>query len=112
MKTIAVMTMVFLPPTFFATLFSMPLLRWDKERVMQENFGIYCAFSLPVTFLVFVAWYVMDRKEGDRVFSVGFRRLIGAKKQGNIDEGDSKAGEEMRSLPRRPKGLKDIRHSI
>ncbi|KAF2830362.1 hypothetical protein CC86DRAFT_452807 [Ophiobolus disseminans] len=32
MKTIAIMTMIFLPATFFAALFSVPLLQWDQPQ--------------------------------------------------------------------------------
>ncbi|KAK1756767.1 hypothetical protein QBC47DRAFT_377606 [Echria macrotheca] len=56
MKTIAVMTMLFLPATFFAALFALPSLQWDQETVVQANFWIYWAFTLPTTALVFMAW--------------------------------------------------------
>jgi hypothetical protein len=39
MKTIAVMTMAILPVTFFAALFSVPSLQWDKPGVIGNNFG-------------------------------------------------------------------------
>ncbi|MCJ1267883.1 hypothetical protein MMC22_007769 [Lobaria immixta] len=35
MKTIALMTIAFLPGTFFAALFATPLLKWDSAPVMQ-----------------------------------------------------------------------------
>ncbi|KAI9147814.1 Notoamide biosynthesis cluster protein M' [Paramyrothecium foliicola] len=54
MKIIAVMTMVFLPATFFAALFAVPSLRWDEERIVSERFWIYWAFTLPTTALVFM----------------------------------------------------------
>ncbi|KAM7205229.1 hypothetical protein V8F33_001060 [Rhypophila sp. PSN 637] len=56
MKTIAVMTMVFLPATFFAALFSMPTLQWDQSQVMQGKFWVYWAFTIPVTVAVFAVW--------------------------------------------------------
>lgn len=39
-KTIAIMTMGFLPATFFAALFAVPSLQWDQPdgHVMQSNF--------------------------------------------------------------------------
>ncbi|KAM7220645.1 hypothetical protein V8F06_004049 [Rhypophila decipiens] len=59
MKTIAVMTMVFLPATFFAALFSMPTLQWDQNQVMQDKFWVYWAFTIPVTVAVFVVWVLV-----------------------------------------------------
>ncbi|KAI3320423.1 hypothetical protein HD806DRAFT_506326 [Xylariaceae sp. AK1471] len=59
MKTIAVMTMVFLPATFFAALFAVPSLRWDQDSIITEKFWIYWAFTLPATLLVFGIWYFM-----------------------------------------------------
>ncbi len=56
MKTIAVMTMTFLPGTFFAALFAIPSLQWDQAEVIQNKFWVYWAFTLPATVLVFVTW--------------------------------------------------------
>lgn len=58
MKTIAIMTMVFLPATFFAALFSLPLLEWDQPKVIHDRFWVYWAFTVPCTFAVFVIWLV------------------------------------------------------
>ncbi|KAH6878499.1 hypothetical protein BKA58DRAFT_436196 [Alternaria rosae] len=63
MKTIAIMTMIFLPPTFFATLFAMPLLKWDGPKVVQPNFGIYWAVSLPTTVAVLLIWHWMSSEK-------------------------------------------------
>lgn len=63
MKTIAIMTMIFLPPTFFATLFAMPLLKWDGSKVMQSNFGFYLAFSLPTTAFVLLVWHCTSSEQ-------------------------------------------------
>lgn len=46
MKTVAVMTMLFLPATFFAALFSMPLLQWGETAVIQDRFWVYWWFVL------------------------------------------------------------------
>ena len=56
MKTIAIMTMAFLPGTFFAALFAIPSLKWDAEPVIQHKFWIYWAFSLPFTAQIFIIW--------------------------------------------------------
>ncbi|KAH8912437.1 hypothetical protein BR93DRAFT_963612 [Coniochaeta sp. PMI_546] len=62
MKTIAVMTMAFLPATFFAALFAVPSLKWDQETVMQDNFWVYWAFTLPATAIVFLVWYLITQQ--------------------------------------------------
>ncbi|KAK4161621.1 hypothetical protein QBC43DRAFT_323322 [Cladorrhinum sp. PSN259] len=57
MKTIAVMTMVFLPATFYAALFAVPSLQWDHgSAIIQDNFWVYWAFTLPTTLVVFLVW--------------------------------------------------------
>ena len=56
MQTIAIMTMTFLPATFFAALFAVPSLRWDWPRVIQEYFWVYWAFTIPFTTLTFALW--------------------------------------------------------
>jgi hypothetical protein len=58
MKTIAVMTMAFLPGTFFAALFAIPSLKWEEPDVVQDNFWVYWAFTLRFTALVFLVWTV------------------------------------------------------
>lgn len=49
MKTIAIMTMAFLPGTFFAAFFSMPTRKNDA-------FWIYWVCAVPATAMVFVLW--------------------------------------------------------
>jgi heme/copper-type cytochrome/quinol oxidase subunit 2 len=56
MKTISVMTMLFLPATFIAALFTMPTLHWDESRVIQNKFWVYWAFTIPITLLIFLVW--------------------------------------------------------
>jgi FtsH-binding integral membrane protein len=67
MKTIAFMTMAFLPSTFFAALFAVPSLRWDQATVIQGNFWVFWAFALPSTALVFLLWVLIKSK--DRITS-------------------------------------------
>ena len=59
MKTIAIMTMVFLPATFFAALFSIPSLDWHQSKVVQDKFWIYWVVTLPSTVAVFLVWYLI-----------------------------------------------------
>jgi Mg2+ and Co2+ transporter CorA len=54
MKTIATMTMAFLPATFFAALFAVPSLKWDESSVIQDKFWVYWAFTIPCTAAVFL----------------------------------------------------------
>ncbi|KAL5356487.1 hypothetical protein BJX96DRAFT_171659 [Aspergillus floccosus] len=61
MKTVAIMTMAFLPATFFAALFAVPSLQWDREDVVQSNFWVYWAFTLPTTAAVFLLWVGVAR---------------------------------------------------
>ncbi|KAF4472814.1 hypothetical protein FALBO_295 [Fusarium albosuccineum] len=63
MKTIAILTMVFLPGTFLATLWAVPSLQWDQSPVIQGNFWVYWVFSLPFTALVLAIWYGLTRYE-------------------------------------------------
>ena len=60
MKTIAIMTMLFLPATFYAALFGMPSFDWEKPGVIQTKFWLYWAFAIPTTVLVFFVWAVMN----------------------------------------------------
>ena len=60
MKTIAIMTMLFLPATFFAALFAMPSFDWEEPKIIQARFWIYWAFTIPTTALVFLVWIIMN----------------------------------------------------
>ncbi|KAH0543961.1 hypothetical protein FGG08_001728 [Glutinoglossum americanum] len=59
MKTIAIMTMGFLPATFYAALFAVPSLHWDQPSVIGNRFAVYWAFTIPTTLLVFAVWLGM-----------------------------------------------------
>ncbi|KAI3551909.1 hypothetical protein CSPX01_00585 [Colletotrichum filicis] len=68
MKTMAVVTMVFLPPTFVATIFSMSFFNWQAssssgddggaEPTVVPQFWIYWAVSLPLTIAIVIGWRV------------------------------------------------------
>ncbi|KAI9692916.1 MAG: hypothetical protein M1822_004911 [Bathelium mastoideum] len=57
MKTIAIMTMGFLPATFVAALFAVPSLQWDQPTVIGSRFWVYWAITIPTTILVFIIWF-------------------------------------------------------
>jgi Mg2+ and Co2+ transporter CorA len=61
MKTIAVMTMAFLPATYLAALFAVPSLKWDSGPVITNKFWIYWAFAIPSTALTFLFWGVFTK---------------------------------------------------
>ena len=63
MKTVAIMTMAFLPATFFAALFSVPSLKWEQAVVVQDKFWVYWAFTVPFTALVFLVWYLITQQK-------------------------------------------------
>ncbi|KAI1120327.1 hypothetical protein F5Y10DRAFT_258636 [Nemania abortiva] len=56
MKSITIITMTFLPATFFATLFALPTLDWNGETIVTGKFWIYWAFTIPTTALVLLLW--------------------------------------------------------
>ncbi|KAI1660408.1 glycoside hydrolase family 31 protein [Daldinia decipiens] len=70
MRTVAIMTMAFLPATFFAALFALPSLDWHAESVAgvvrNPGFWVYWAFTLPSTAIVFGLWLLLDRRKGGR----------------------------------------------
>lgn len=59
MKTLAAVTVAFLPATFVASFFAMPLFNWDAEKsssVVNERFWIYWAVTVPLTLTTLVIW--------------------------------------------------------
>jgi uncharacterized membrane protein len=66
LKTLSLVTMFFLPGTFLATLFSVPLLEWNSEKNLVGKFWIYWVFAVPLTLTTFGAWWmwtcILERK--------------------------------------------------
>ena len=59
MKTIAVVTMFFLPGTYIAALFAIPVFNWDagpNVSVLNYRFWYYWATTLPLTAVVLLIW--------------------------------------------------------
>lgn len=91
MKTVAIMTMAFLPATFFAALFALPSLDWrafgtpnPAPSVVQPGFWVYWAFTLPATALVFLLWALLDnrprgkgRRKGDGLGGADGASVVG-----------------------------------
>ena len=63
MKTVAIMTMVFLPGTFLAALFAVPSLQWTADRVVTSRFWVYWAITIPMTLAVFAIWAVITMRQ-------------------------------------------------
>jgi hypothetical protein len=66
MKVIAVVTMAFLPATFFAALFQQPTLHFavpdDATNIITEYFWLYLVFTIPTTALVFGLWFLFNSR--------------------------------------------------
>ncbi|KAL7619684.1 hypothetical protein AAE478_010226 [Parahypoxylon ruwenzoriense] len=98
MKTVAIMTMAFLPATFFAALFALPSLDWHAEgaAVVQRNFWVYWAFALPATALVFGLWFLLDNKTGGGTGdAAGAGDVGGSGRPGSRDEGGSRSSSKL-----------------
>lgn len=61
MRTISIVTMVFLPGTFFATIFSMQVFNWfpggDDGTVVSHYIWIYVLITVVATLLTLGTWY-------------------------------------------------------
>ena len=70
MKTLAAVTVVFLPSTFVAALFSTPLFHWSPENsgnsLVSKQFWIFWATSIPLTILTLGAWFIWIRFKSSR----------------------------------------------
>ncbi|KZT54850.1 hypothetical protein CALCODRAFT_372556 [Calocera cornea HHB12733] len=83
MKSIAVLTMFFLPSTFLASLFAMPVFNWSagpEESVIDSRAWIYLAIAVPLTAAALGLWWLwswyigyrdsrVDRVESMRKFA-------------------------------------------
>ncbi|KAI0380051.1 hypothetical protein F5Y04DRAFT_282181 [Hypomontagnella monticulosa] len=81
MKVIAIMTMIFLPGTFFAALFAVPSLHWDGENVVGGNFWVYWVFTIPFTVLIIILWLaITQRKEMKSMLDASVRLWLAQSK--------------------------------
>ena len=73
MKTLAVVTIIFLPATSVSSIMAMPLFRWDDDWVVNKRLWVYFAFAVPLTALTVGLWYVWQRqamrRASQRLFS-------------------------------------------
>ena len=58
MKTIAAVTMVFLPGTFVATILALPAFQWQPHHniTVHQQFWIYWVITIPLTLLTLLVW--------------------------------------------------------
>ncbi|KAI1655239.1 hypothetical protein F4813DRAFT_368192 [Daldinia decipiens] len=67
MRSIAVVTMVFLPGTFCASVFSMQFFNWfpgdDGNTMVSRYFWIYVLVTIAMTLLTLGVWYYVSWKE-------------------------------------------------
>lgn len=76
MKTLAAVTVAFLPGTSVAALFAMPLFEWNAisdGMIVSKRFWIYWAVTVPLTFLTLVIWALWTRRQA-RVHRISEKR--------------------------------------
>lgn len=63
MRTIAVVTLVFLPPTFISALFGMSFFDYAAggDWLMSDKFWVYWVCAIPITLLVVGIWHCWDQ---------------------------------------------------
>lgn len=81
MKTISILTMLFLPGTYIAALFAIPVFNWDADpgtSVVNYRFWYYWATTVPLTALVLLSWLLWDPVR-QRALGV-YRRVVPSEK--------------------------------
>ncbi|TAQ88905.1 hypothetical protein B7494_g2752 [Chlorociboria aeruginascens] len=69
MKTIAAMTLIFLPATFISSFFSMTFFDWHAApgEGIVESIWVYFAVAIPLTIVVILCWILWTRKSRQKV---------------------------------------------
>ena len=92
MKTLAAVTVAFLPGASVAALFSMPLFEWDAidvGMVVSKRFWVYWAVTVPLTFLTLLFWVLWTKRQA-RLHKVSAKQ---AKEDLWFDIEDERGGE-------------------
>ncbi|OAP61442.1 hypothetical protein AYL99_03645 [Fonsecaea erecta] len=79
MRIIAVVTLLFLPGTFMATLFSSGFFNFlpgESNQVVSKWIWLYFALTGGCTFVVFLAWYLSSKRQNKEMMTV----MIGDKR--------------------------------
>lgn len=101
MKTLAVVTMVYLPPTAIATVFGMPFFNWDnKSSNVKGTFWIYWATAIPLTVLTLLVWWAWIRTSDD--FKTIIERIEAKIRSPNDDGSSSRSSSSSRRKSRSP----------
>ncbi|KAI1288209.1 hypothetical protein F5Y03DRAFT_379986 [Xylaria venustula] len=61
MKTLAVVTMAFLPGAFVAAVLAIPVFHWDAtdtSNIIGHRLWIYWSITIPLTLVTFLVWFV------------------------------------------------------
>lgn len=71
MRTLAAVTIIFLPGTFVAAFFAMPLFHWETaptagHSIMTRQFWLYWAVTLPLTLVTVGSWLLWMRLQARR----------------------------------------------
>ncbi|KAL9111932.1 MAG: hypothetical protein Q9227_003782 [Pyrenula ochraceoflavens] len=105
MKTIAAVTMFFLPGTFVASLFAMNLFDWDAahwSEVANGRFWVYWVVTVPLTGIVMGVWlvwyYMKAKREHQEDLNAGLGKEE-TKKEDEEKEGEGEGGEEEEKTP-------------
>ncbi|KAK6330308.1 hypothetical protein TWF730_004801 [Orbilia blumenaviensis] len=64
MRTIAIITLIFLPGTFVAAVFSMSMFNWEADGtiVVSKHIWMYFAITVPLTATVMILWVIWTIK--------------------------------------------------
>ncbi|KAI1878382.1 hypothetical protein JX265_000314 [Neoarthrinium moseri] len=62
MRSIAIVTMIFLPGTFFASMFSMSFFSWEDTPFVSDSFWIYILLTVTTTAITLGCWYYISVK--------------------------------------------------
>ena len=65
MKTLAVVTMLFLPATSVSSILAMPLFRWDEgdeDSVVNRKLWVYFVLAIPLTALTVGLWWLWQKR--------------------------------------------------
>ena len=65
MKTLAVVTILFLPATSVSSVLSMPLFQWNEKNgkaIVNSKVWVYFIFAVPLTLITVGLWWVWQRR--------------------------------------------------
>ncbi|KAK7946150.1 uncharacterized protein PG986_010471 [Apiospora aurea] len=99
MKVIALMTMGFLPATFYAALWSIPVL--EEPGLTKDDFWVYWAFTVPTTIVIFFVWDWLNDNNLKKLASLETYRTLLKRARETGDE-NAQAGDDIENLVSTP----------